>query len=272
MVFAGSREQKGPLDDTLKSTLRSDTMFGDEASRESVTEEISEDISPQQSQRSTLREEEAEPRPETEEEESETPPIESDSEGLVMAPRPSKRRQKPESKPGNSVTVAINHVSLEEGSNVMNNSDIRQLFVEYKFLGIDPQETETPFSLPKPKPYHNIQFNFSKTFHVDFEKNYQRRQYLASMLLPSDPDDGRIRFTLVSEPPEDDQEGDCEDVGVALVSIRDILLNRKDVVEEDIDILDIADEQTVIGSMNLTVQCLAALDSVEKEMKVEGTY
>lgn len=45
----------------------------------------------------------------------------------------------------------------------------------------------------------------------------------------------RIRFTLVSEPPEDDQEGDCEDVGVALVSIRDILSNRKDVVEEDID-------------------------------------
>lgn len=56
------------------------------------TEEISEDISPQQSQRSTFREEEAE-------EESETPPIESDSEGLVIAPRPSKRKQKPESKP-----------------------------------------------------------------------------------------------------------------------------------------------------------------------------
>ncbi|XP_053402324.1 protein fantom-like isoform X7 [Mercenaria mercenaria] len=274
--WSGSRDQKRPLDETLKSTLKSDTMFGDEASRESVTEEISEDISPEPSQRSTWREEEA--RPETEEEESETPPIESDSEGLVMAPRPSKRKQKPESKPGNSVTVAINHVSLEESADVMNNQDIRQLFVEYKFLGIDPQETETPFSLPKPKPYHNIQFNFSKTFHVDFENNYQRRQYLASMLLPSDPDDGSygdhnlIRFTLVSEPPEDDQEGDCEDVGVALVNVRDILVNRKDVVEEDIDILDVGDEETVIGSMNLTVQCLAALDSVEKEMKVEGTY
>ncbi|XP_060591570.1 protein fantom-like isoform X2 [Ruditapes philippinarum] len=265
----GSHEQKGTLDETLKSTVKSDTMFGDEASRESVTEEISEDISPEPSQRSTFRDEEV--RPETEEEESETPPIESDSEGLVMAPRPSKRKQKPESKPGNSVTVAINHVSLEEDADAMNNPSIRQLFVEYKFLGIDPQETETPFSLPKPKPYHNIQFNFSKTFHVDFEKNYQRRQYLASMLLPSDPDDGSvnehnlIRFTLVSEPPEDEQDGDCEDVGVALVNVRDILRNRKDVVEEDIDILDVADEKTVIGSMNLTVQCLNALDAVEKD-------
>lgn len=64
---------------------------------------------------------------------------------------------------GNSVTVAINHVSLDESADVMNNADIRQLFVEYKFLGIDPQETETPFSQPKPKPYHNIQFNFSKS-------------------------------------------------------------------------------------------------------------
>ena len=39
----------------------------------------------------------------------------------------------------------------------------------------------------------------------------------------------------MSEPPEDEQEGDCEDVGVALVNVQDILRNRKDVVEEDID-------------------------------------
>ena len=45
----------------------------------------------------------------------------------------------------------------------------------------------------------------------------------------------RVRFTLVSEPPEDDQDGECEDVGYAFVSVRDILRNRKDIVEEDID-------------------------------------
>jgi hypothetical protein len=39
----------------------------------------------------------------------------------------------------------------------------------------------------------------------------------------------------VSEPPEDEQDRDCEDVGFALVNVRDILCNRKDVVEEDID-------------------------------------
>ena len=39
----------------------------------------------------------------------------------------------------------------------------------------------------------------------------------------------------MSEPPEDDQDADCEDVGMAFVSIRDILRNRKDVLEEDVD-------------------------------------
>ena len=41
----------------------------------------------------------------------------------------------------------------------------------------------------------NGQFNISlysfPAFHVDLKNNYTRRQYLASMLLPSDPDDGR---------------------------------------------------------------------------------
>ena len=37
-------------------------------------------------------------------------------------------------------------------------------------------------------------------------------------------------------------------------------------------VVDVSDEKTVIGTMNLTVQVLEALDSVEKEMQVEGTY
>lgn len=45
----------------------------------------------------------------------------------------------------------------------------------------------------------------------------------------------RIRFNVVSEPPEDDQEGDCEDVGVAFVSVKRILESKKDVVDQNID-------------------------------------
>ena len=39
---------------------------------------------------------------------------------------------------------------------------------------------------------------------------------------------------MVSEPPEDDQDTDCEDVGVAFVSVKDILEKGRDVRDEDI--------------------------------------
>ncbi|XP_076449555.1 protein fantom-like isoform X2 [Babylonia areolata] len=207
----------------------------------------------------------------SETEESEAAPIESDSEGVMtVAPPPKRKSRMP--KASDRVTVVVSHLSLEEESEVMANPSVQQLFVEYRFLGLPPQDTETPFALPKPRPFHTIAFNFSKTVDVDMEKNYERRQRLAAMLLPDDPDQGRIRFTVVSEPLEDDQDADCEDVGVAYVSMRDILRTKKDIIEQDIDILDPNDESTVVGQMNLTVECLAALQAVDQEMQVEGTY
>ena len=39
---------------------------------------------------------------------------------------------------------------------------------------------------------------------------------------------------VVSEPPDDDDEGECEDIGIAFVSVRDILINKHDVTDQDI--------------------------------------
>ncbi|KAK7114118.1 protein fantom-like isoform X1 [Littorina saxatilis] len=202
-------------------------------------------------------------------EESEPPQIESDSEGVTTVAPPAKRKSRMP-KAGDLVTVVVSHLSLEEDSPAMNNPSVNKLFVEYKFLGLPPEDTETPFALPKPRPYHSIAFNFSKTIHVDMKKNYERRQQLASLLLPDDPEQGRIRFTVVSEP--DDAEADCEDVGAAYVSVRNILKTGKDIKDEDIDILDPSDEKTVVGQLNVTVECLAALKAVDEEMQVDGTY
>ena len=44
---------------------------------------------------------------------------------------------------------------------------VQQLFVSYKFLNFQPEELETPISLPKPKPNRPISWNFRKVFHVD---------------------------------------------------------------------------------------------------------
>lgn len=73
---------------------------------------------------------------------------------------------------------------------------------------------------------------FVTVFHVDHDHCYERRQYLASMLLPEDVDSGQVRFTVVSEPDNDD--GDCSDVGIARVSLPSIMRNKSDIINKDI--------------------------------------
>nr|KAG5707913.1 hypothetical protein BaRGS_031644 [Batillaria attramentaria] len=255
-----------------------------EDDEESMAEEIEEEVvqEGEDDAGSTLREEEiTQPHPaptpqvlsdgKVSESESEPTKIETDSEGVITV-APSTKRKSKMPKASDQVTVVVSHLTLDEESAVMINRDIKQLFVAYNFLGLPPDETETPFSLPKPKPYHSIHFNFSKTVQVDMEHHYERRQLLAAKLLPDDPEHGKIKFTVVSEPPDDDQDADCEDVGEATVSVLDILKNKKDVKDQDIDIVDVHDHTKVIGQLNLTVECLAALQAVDLEMQVDGTY
>ena len=61
-----------------------------------------------------------------------------------------------------TVTITIGSVSINEDASIMGRSDIQMLFVEYRFLNVPLEETETPFSLPKPKPGNRITFNFRK--------------------------------------------------------------------------------------------------------------
>ena len=44
----------------------------------------------------------------------------------------------------------------------------------------------------------------------------------------------RVRFNVVGEPVDpDDRDGECVDVGVAFVSVRDILNQHRDIIEQD---------------------------------------
>jgi hypothetical protein len=40
---------------------------------------------------------------------------------------------------------------------------------------------------------------------------------------------------VVSEPPDDDMDAECEDIGVAFVSVKEILMTKKDVEEQNVD-------------------------------------
>ncbi len=60
------------------------------------------------------------------------------------------------------VRVVVSHLSLSAAAPLLRNDAIQMLFVEYKFLGVPLEETETPFSLPKPQPDTQIVYNFTK--------------------------------------------------------------------------------------------------------------
>ncbi|XP_013769291.1 protein fantom [Pundamilia nyererei] len=92
----------------------------------------------------------------------------------------------------------------------------------------------------------------------------ESRCWQAMLTGPSFPN--RIRFTVVSEPPEEEeQERECEDVGVAFLRIPDILEKQRDVTEERLSVLDVEDSSEVVGTLTVSVECLEALRSIMEE-------
>ncbi|XP_064016455.1 protein fantom isoform X2 [Pogoniulus pusillus] len=162
------------------------------------------------------------------------------------------------------IRIEIISLCLTE-SGIASDETIQQLFVEcrlYNFLA-----EETPLSLPKPTSGQRIHFNYSSVIHVDMANNRARREYLKSMLLKPNLHTDSLQFTVVSDPPEDEQDLECEDIGFAYVSLREILQKQRDIIEQDIDVFDSQDDTAVIGKLKVTVEALHALHSVYEECK-----
>ncbi|XP_029880175.1 protein fantom isoform X2 [Aquila chrysaetos chrysaetos] len=162
------------------------------------------------------------------------------------------------------IRIEIISLGLTE-SRIASDETIQQLFVEcrlYNFLA-----EETPLSLPKPTSGQRIHYNYSNVIHVDKANNHARREYLKSMLLKPDLHTDSLRFTVVSDPPEDEQDLECEDIGFAYVSLREIFQKQRDIIEQDIDVFDSQDDSAVIGKLKVTVEALHALRSVYEECK-----
>ncbi|NWY50911.1 FTM protein, partial [Chionis minor] len=173
------------------------------------------------------------------------------------------------------IRIEIISLGLTE-SRITSDETIQQLFVEcrlYNFLA-----EETPLSLPKPTSGQRIHYNYSNVIHVDKANNSARREYLKSMLLKPDLHTDSLRFTVVSDPPEDEQDLECEDIGIAYVSLREIFQKQRDIIEQDIDgkferllfvtfFFDSEDDSAVIGKLKVSVEALHALRSVYEECK-----
>ncbi|NWH81513.1 FTM protein, partial [Piaya cayana] len=162
------------------------------------------------------------------------------------------------------IRIEITSLSLSE-SRITSDETIQQLFVECRLYNLITEET--PLSLPKPTCGQRIHYNYSNVIHVDKANNHARREFLKSMLLKPDLHTDSLRFTVVSDPPDDQQDLECEDIGFAYVSLREIFQKQRDIIEQDIDIFDSQDDSTVIGKLKVTVEALHALRSVYEECK-----
>ncbi|XP_063333546.1 protein fantom isoform X1 [Pelmatolapia mariae] len=182
----------------------------------------------------------------------------SDSDDCIV-PGPATARKVSE-----RVRVEIVCLSLRAESRVARDTSVVRLFVEYSFLDLPTEET--PLSLPKPPPGRSINYNYSKVIPVDAERNAARRRLLRGVLQGRNPHMERIRFTVVSEPPEEEeQERECEDVGMAFLRIPDILEKQRDVTEERLSVLDVEDSSEVVGTLTVSMECLEALRSIMEE-------
>ncbi|XP_029992976.1 protein fantom isoform X2 [Sphaeramia orbicularis] len=187
---------------------------------------------------------------------------ESDSDDCIVHEQATGR------KPSERLQVEIMSLSLRPESRVAQDDSVVRLFVEYSLLDLPTEET--PLSLPKPPQGKSTNYNYSKVIPVDAENNWERRQLLRGVLQGRNPQMERIRFTLVSEPPEEEeQERECEDVGVAFLRISEILEKQQDLIETNVNVVDVDDNSEVIGVLVVSVEGLEALQSIMKDTEHE---
>ncbi|KAM4638087.1 protein fantom isoform 3-T7 [Amazona ochrocephala] len=146
---------------------------------------------------------------------------------------------------------------------IASDETIQQLFVECRLSNFLAEET--PLSLRKPTSGQRIHYNYSSVIYVDKANNWARREYLKSMLLKPDLHTDSLQFTVVSDPPDNEEDLECEDIGFAYVSLRKIFQEQRDIIEQDIDVFNSKDDSVVIGKLKVTVEALHVLRSVYEE-------
>lgn len=222
-----------------------DTMFADEETDSPVNEDdVAGGLFPQQHPENFASGSEAQT---------------SDSDGVVMSSMSVRGAATPQAPP--QVTIMVSSLTLYPDTTIIRNPSITQLFVAYKFLNCDPAELETPVSLPKPPANRPIHFNFKNVFPVDSEQNEVKRDWLVHTISPDNPDQGRLVFTVVSEP-SSVEEGDCVDIAFAVVDLLQIVKDNTDIVEQDIELYSLLDRNELVGCLTVTVEALEALKSL----------
>ncbi|XP_054918756.1 protein fantom-like isoform X2 [Dermacentor andersoni] len=192
--------------------------------------------------------------------------LEEFSNGQVVVVKTAALKRSDTFKISDAAVFSVINLGFLPGAAVLKNKSVEMLFVEFQFLNCSPEELETPVALPKPKPPQRIAFNFRKVVHLDANRHQERREALASMMSSKNPNSAIIKFTVVSEPIGKNKDAECQDVGIAIVDLKQIVKYGKDIIEEDVDVLDTRNNK-VIGKLNVSIEILAALKRILAESK-----
>uniref|UniRef100_A0A8D1GLI1 C2 domain-containing protein n=1 Tax=Sus scrofa TaxID=9823 RepID=A0A8D1GLI1_PIG len=131
--------------------------------------------------------------------------------------------------------IEIVSLAFYPEAEVMCDENVKQVYVEYKFYDLPLSETETPVSLRKPRAGEEIHFHFSKVIDLDPLEQKDRRQFLFAMLTAQDPEQRRLKFTVVSDP-MDEEKSECQEVGYAYLELWQIVESGRDILEQELDI------------------------------------
>ncbi|XP_053272543.1 protein fantom [Pleuronectes platessa] len=186
----------------------------------------------------------------------------SQSDMIIIPPKRKIRKRE-------KLRVEILSLTFEPSSHVALNKSVQRVYVEYRLLGVPIETTETPMSLRKPTKGEEIHYNFTRVIYVDGSRSAPLRQYLYTMLEGTDPNQGRLKFTVVSEPMDEDDEEECVEVGHASLDLQELLLTGNDVLEQEIDILSLDEDKEVIGNLKVSLEAAKALTGIYQEFHKE---
>ncbi|XP_008572295.1 PREDICTED: X-linked retinitis pigmentosa GTPase regulator-interacting protein 1 [Galeopterus variegatus] len=185
----------------------------------------------------------------------------TDSDDIIVTPI----YQKCPKADSEKMCIEVVSLAFYPEAEVMSDENIQQVYVEYQFYDLPLWETETPISLRKPRAGEEIHFHFSKVIDLDPLVQQGRRQFLFAMLNRQDPEQGHLKFTVVSDP-LDEEKKECQEVGHAYLELRQILESGRDILEQELDVVNPEDQATPIGRLKVSLQAAAALHAIYKEM------
>ncbi|KQK80903.1 protein fantom [Amazona aestiva] len=155
---------------------------------------------------------------------------------------------------------------------IASDETIQQLFVECRLSNFLAEET--PLSLRKPTSGQRIHYNYSSGLEVEcvLFQHVSKATYVRNGGIHSPNSHpavitrvNSLQFTVVSDPPDNEEDLECEDIGFAYVSLRKIFQEQRDIIEQDIDVFNSKDDSVVIGKLKVTVEALHVLRSVYEE-------